>query len=251
MVEARRDDPVGRSVGWLVRWCSYLTAIPVLPRLASFGFGNCIIFLSSSWPHLFGKRPPLTECLRSPSKTTIIQINLCPLTTITIYQHLANPISYPHSLAAATTLLSLLLSSATGKLLNGRQHLLEFKPVGDHHTPGGGDFRIRSAVLWLKVEHLTQQQERGTAQNVTIWIFNMKTGAGKDSFNSNTNCRVNHSESTTGTGENSSSGRVVRNCPSSEFANYEAADEEAKRQSAGDQELNLDEKVSVRANLFV
>lgn len=68
--------------------------------------------------------------------------------------------------------------------------------------------------------------------------------------NTNDDCPVvgSYGESTTATAEETQQGRttgkvVVRNCPSSEFTNYEAADEQAKRQQDTKQELNLDEKV--------
>lgn len=140
-----------------------------------------------------------------------------------------------------------------GKLLNGRQHLLEFKPVGDHRTPGGGDFRIRSAVLWLKVEHLKQARDShqreggnhdggGGARNITIWVFNMKTPGWESKVDGD--CPLNYaSAAKTVNGE-----KVDRNCPTSEgfSSNYESVrngrleDEDG----AGSLELNLNEKVS-------
>lgn len=129
--------------------------------------------------------------------------------------------------------------------------------MGDHHSPGGGDFRIRSAVLWLKVEQMNpqqrpkQQQRSGptsetTTGNVTIWIFNIDTSAlGQET----SGC--------TGTGHSTNSDHnVAKNCPESEFANYATADDAAKKRErgtdsmvGGQDSLILDEKV--RVNLYV
>lgn len=149
-------------------------------------------------------------------------------------------------------LMKLCTCFVSGKLLNGRQHLLEFKPVGDHKTPGG-DFRIRSAVLWLKVEHLQQthqqhQQQQQQAQrdtdnnedttsggggrNITIWIFNMKTSGPWESKTDD--CAVNY-----GTQNEE---KVVSNCPSSELPAEEATFNRDEARDAN-QELNLNEKV--------
>lgn len=175
-------------------------------------------------------RGGLTKSLGYLSNTPITPINLCALSAASGWTGCG--LKFRPSLLYHLFLLKCLLSLA-GKLLNGRQHLLEFKPVGDHQTPGG-DFRIRSAVLWLKV---TSQGDTAAATstttssggNITIWIFNMKTSGPWE--NKSDGCPAQNEEKVDSN----------RNCPSSELSRDDAPRNRVDVDAT--EELNLNEKV--------